>query len=302
MIYKAYGISIESQIRLPELLELADADAQPTESRVNIKLGEIPAKLDSILEQNEFYQISENECIVSVPGVARFRIENGDDITVQPRENADEAEIRTYLLGTVFSCLLHQRKKLPMHVSSIAVNSRAIAFTGESGAGKSTIASLLHRRAGYPLICDDVGVFSVNRGKPMIVGGVHRLRLTETIASDYRFINEGATEAWQHAEKRSIVYPQAFTDAEYTIGALVLLERGRGFHLEEVFGLKKLSLIRGAIFRPFFEKCFNDQELVFKSLAAMSDKLSVFVFSRPWDAANITPSVDYLLATNLFDD
>ena len=65
--------------------------------------------------------------------------------------------------------LLMQRRILPLHGSAIAIDGKAYVFIGESGAGKSTIASSFMKK-GYQLLSDDVIAVSLLDGdKPWVI-------------------------------------------------------------------------------------------------------------------------------------
>jgi hypothetical protein len=64
-------------------------------------------------------------------------------------------EVEMCLLGPILGFLLHLRGTPCLHGSAVAVDGRAVAFLGHSGAGKSTTAAAFVR-AGYPALTDDV--------------------------------------------------------------------------------------------------------------------------------------------------
>ncbi|MDJ1180896.1 hypothetical protein PJF56_18710 [Roseofilum sp. BLCC_M91] len=61
----------------------------------------------------------------------------------------------TYLLGPVLGFVLRLRGITCLHASAIAVGQEAIAFVGDSGAGKSTTAAAF-AKLGYPILSDDI--------------------------------------------------------------------------------------------------------------------------------------------------
>ena len=82
-----------------------------------------------------------------------------------------------FLLGFPFGALLHQRGIVPLHANAIEVAGRAFAFSGHSGAGKSTIAAWFHDR-GYRILADDVcAITPAADGPPLAFPGIPRLRL-----------------------------------------------------------------------------------------------------------------------------
>jgi hypothetical protein len=66
---------------------------------------------------------------------------------------------------------------LPLHANAIDMGGRAVAFSGHSGAGKSTIAAWFHDR-GRAILSDDVCVIAFDPdGQAIAYPGIPRLRL-----------------------------------------------------------------------------------------------------------------------------
>ena len=84
-----------------------------------------------------------------------------------------------FLLGPVISVLLHQRGFLVLHGSAVKINNESIAFVGNRGMGKSTIAINLYKK-GYPLVTDDIIAINFdNEGNPYIYPGYSHVRLSK---------------------------------------------------------------------------------------------------------------------------
>jgi hypothetical protein len=122
------------------------------------------------------YSPGDDGTLLTVPEVARFLI-SAAEIAIEPLPGASERNIRLYLLGSAFGALLHQRGLLPLHANAIGMGAHAVAFSGHSGAGKSTIAAWFHDR-GHPILSDDVCVIGFDaEGRPLAYPGIPRLRL-----------------------------------------------------------------------------------------------------------------------------
>ena len=83
----------------------------------------------------------------------------------------------TYLLGQVLSFCLLARGVEPLHATSVLVNGAAIAFLGDSGHGKSTLAATLMER-GHRLLTDDVLVVRFEGNRAMAYPSMARIKLT----------------------------------------------------------------------------------------------------------------------------
>ena len=65
----------------------------------------------------------------------------GQGIVIERPEAADPDEETLWLNGSVYAGVACLNGFLPLHASAVAVDGRAIAFTGPTGAGKSTLAA-----------------------------------------------------------------------------------------------------------------------------------------------------------------
>lgn len=166
--YSVFGLRVRSRIALPELPE-AEAGAVPD---VTIGYGAIDAP-----PADPGYAATESGTLLTVPEVGRYLIRDGREVVIEAADGSSERNLRLFLLGSAFGALLHQRGLLPLHANVIDMGGRAVAFSGHSGAGKSTIAAWFHDR-GHRILGDDVCVVGFDAaGRALAHPGIPRLRL-----------------------------------------------------------------------------------------------------------------------------
>jgi hypothetical protein len=154
MIYDAFGLTIRSQIQLPELL--TNNLPNVAETDVDIHFGRVSEDdLEDGTQVAAHLWISQSKLCFQVPDVARFLVCEGQKITIDPVPGIDEETIRLYLLGSAFGVLLMQRGYLVLHGNAIRVGGKCMVCVGDSGAGKSTLAAGFMQR-GYNILADDV--------------------------------------------------------------------------------------------------------------------------------------------------
>jgi len=90
--------------------------------------------------------------------------------------------LTVYLLGQVLSFSLLARGFDPLHGTVVAVEGEAIAFVGECGYGKSTLAAALLAR-GCPIVADDLVSIRRMNGRWIVDPGIPRLKLAPRVAS-----------------------------------------------------------------------------------------------------------------------
>ncbi len=91
------------------------------------------------------------------------------------------ADAAVYLVGPVLGYVLRRRGVLSLHASAVVIGDRAVAFCGEAGAGKSTLAATF-ASAGYPVVTDDV----------LALGGVESIPVAQPAGDHLRVWDDSA--------------------------------------------------------------------------------------------------------------
>ena len=182
--YRAYGLTIRSDLELPEL-EPEAAESPDVTIRLRPTGRPLPHPSGSVV-----FEFSADTQYLAWPGVGGFLIRGTNAIDIEPAAGVSTPLLNFPLLGPVFALLLHLRGMLVLHASAIEVAGRGAIFLGDKGAGKSTTAAALVA-AGHRLLIDDVLAldFSDPNG-PRIAPGFPQLKLTDATAN--KIIIDGA--------------------------------------------------------------------------------------------------------------
>lgn len=136
----------------------------------------------------------------------------------------------TLAAGTVLSFVLGVRGIPVLHASAVAVGDRTIAVAGASGAGKTTLATLLCL-AGGSIVSDDVLRVELVDGRVVCWSGTTTLRLRPWVADLAEgFGGETVTAT---ADGRTAVAPRAI-EGPRPLDALLVLERSDVFAIERM--------------------------------------------------------------------
>ena len=162
--YRFGPFLLRSEVPIAELEGFAGSEGL----RVQVTLGAVPEKLDDAASYGRHCWVSAARYLLTIPGVARYLVEGGNTVLVQPAPNAVAGDVSTYLLGSVFGALCHQNGLLPLHASSVRSGDGVTAFLGDSGAGKSTLAACLQAR-GFPIVSDDICVLEEEAGTMRVI-------------------------------------------------------------------------------------------------------------------------------------
>jgi hypothetical protein len=168
--YTAYGLGIHSFLPLPELI------SEEQKADVVFRLGKVNESNLHTVDETHRFKADAQEAYYFIEGVGSFLARGGQEIIVDPRPDADERVIRLCLLGPALALILHQRQRLVLHASAVAVGDKAIVFLGGQGWGKSTLAAALHVR-GCEMLADDVTAIQVDSDSPKVLPGFPQFKL-----------------------------------------------------------------------------------------------------------------------------
>jgi hypothetical protein len=154
-------------------------ETEPVEEPdVSICLGEVPESLKNPVNQGILYQSTETEFLLQVDQVARYLVRQGREIVVQILGHASPAEVSAFITGTAFGALMHQRRMLPVHASTVLFRNKCLVFAGLSGSGKSTLAAALVR-TGALLVADDISVIDFSGERPAVCPAFPTMKIWE---------------------------------------------------------------------------------------------------------------------------
>ena len=222
--YWCYGLSLHSEIPLPELVRVEQVPD------VTIRLGHLP---DKPQYNGTLRRFGDEEEYCLVDDVGDFLVCYGREIIVEPLPGVEEALLRHYLLGPIMTVLLRQRGLFVLHASAVVLHGHAVAFLGSSGRGKSTIAAAFAAHE-YAVLADDYAAMTIYPGSCEVLGGVPRLRLYNESAALLGAAVEGLPPFMFEGRKRSYVMPQGALPVSLPLKRLYLLMEGSAFRFEAV--------------------------------------------------------------------
>jgi hypothetical protein len=292
--YRICGLSVASDIVLPGVIAAA-FDSSP---QVTIRHGAVPEGLPTPDFVGPTWQIAGKRFLLHVPNVARFLIENGEQIVFAPESGAGAEDVPVFILGTVFGVLLHQREQIVLHASAVEVNGRAIAFCGPSGAGKSTLAAALAQR-GYRPISDDLCALSLApNGAAIVHPDGRRLKLWAQAINKLKLEAARGEPVRRCLEKFYVAPPDAITES-VPLGAIYALGEARHFGgqgIEQPNVVDCALLLRNHAYRPLLIARLQQKERYFRAAAQIADKSRIFSLNRPLDFGAMAEVVSWLEA------
>jgi hypothetical protein len=276
--YIAYGFSLQSDLALPEL----DVGSSPPD--VVLRLGKVERKPLELDAQGDGFWASAGEACRSVRNVGTCLVRWGREIVVEPAPGVDVRVLRLSILGPALALLLHQRGCFVLHASAVQSGDGAVAFTGGSGWGKSTLAAALHAR-GSALLADDLTALRIGTGSCTVFPGFPQLKLWPEAAASLGRAPGALSQLHPEFDKRACGARQGFSHRPLPLRRIYLLAEGPG---PTIAPLKPHEALIGLM--PHWYGCrFGDRLLQvgdaairhFRQCAALANSISIHRLTRP---------------------
>ena len=165
--YKAYGLTIQSNIEFPQLItENIIADGR-TDLDISIDEGEIMSVDGEAAFQGKPFYGNTASGIWFNNQVGKFLVETKAGksyIKCTKYKDVDIDYVKCFVLGICIAIVFTQRKKIVLHGSSLMYKGRTFMICGDSGAGKSTLSTAFIED-GALLLADDISVLDEENGE-----------------------------------------------------------------------------------------------------------------------------------------
>ena len=246
--YKIYGLIIKSEIRLEELVELDSHKVNKVD--VNISFSNMTDDIKKEIDNGRVRNYERGYIWFNIRDIGIYKIENGENITIECYGDIKLDDIKLYLLGSCLGIVLLEKDKLPIHGGSININNKGIILMGNKGAGKSTLTSAL-RLKGYNLISDDISVVEKCNGY-IIKSGYPRQKLCEDAMSKLGYVKEKfETIIVDNKVKYTIPAEDKFINKDSDLNTIFYLSTGNVENVKciELKGKEKLEILIENIYR-----------------------------------------------------
>lgn len=217
-LYKLYGYVIDSAVdlNLPPS-PVGDAD-------IIVRLApEIDGNFPEYLKSSHFEDQYQR---LYWPFLGIAEIYFGKKVIFTPLNDVDISLFSFALVGPVIGMILHTKSFLTLHASCIALEGKGVAFMGDKGAGKSTIAAALIE-GGHQLVADDIAAIKVENGLDVCQYGYPSMKLSEATLSAFPKAFDGQPQFARSpiGDKHIVKLPEA-DRTSVPLASLFLLGRG----------------------------------------------------------------------------
>jgi hypothetical protein len=288
--YSVFGLGIRSEIPLDELPAADTGHAIAVEIRYG-RAGDAAGEPG--------YTLGPAGTLLRVPDVGRFLIRDGREIVVEPDEGVSERNVRLFLLGSALGALLHQRGLLPLHANAIEMDGKAVAFSGHSGAGKSTVAAWFHDR-GHRILTDDVCVIGFGEdGRALAYPGIPRLRLWREALEASGRDTGGYLRSFDALDKYDVPSEQRALQP-LPLAAVYLLrqamEGAGGPSIERLFGVDGVDTLVANTYRGAYLRTIGRTGEHLAACLRVARQVPVFRATRLWGFERFDAQAELLRA------
>lgn len=244
-------------------------------------------------------------CVVRTPANILILYFKGEGVTVDRTGARGESDETLWLNGSMYSAIACINGLVPIHASAVASAGKVYAFSGLSGAGKSTMVAALGAR-GFPMFCDDTLVLDPADPRQIVcLPGHKRLKLTAealALTGSERGEDVGGGLAKFYARPAAGELKEPLP-----LGQLIFLDYGPEPVVLSVRGAEQLALVNDDHYtKQLFASvhAFTPAQN-FRHLTRLAGRLPIARFVRPKEAARFQESIsamaEYIKAAS-FDE
>lgn len=286
-LHSIYGLRVQSELPLGPLPPAAGTPD------VVVRLG--PARALAVRPPRPgCFEVRPGHVFLGTVGGGVVVARHGREVLVDARPMLDRDALASLVLGQGLAAVLHQRGVLSLHASAVALDGGAVAFLGDQGAGKSTLAAAVMARGGAFVTDDVLAVRGLDSGAPRVSAGYPFLKITEATAralgerTDRLAPAYSALAKWKRtAETASTVEP---------LRAVYALERGPAFAAERLRGVDAFTTVARHAFAGALAGPMGEGARCLRHYTALAEATPVFRLAVPQGLGRLPALADRVVA------
>ncbi len=289
--YIVYGLKIKSDIEIKEFMK-----NEYENNDIEIVLGQVPQEIKDMMAEGRRSYYSKTKVWFHIDNIATYYITDGKTVLVEPCEYNDDTLLRVYLMCSCLGFIMLQREQVAIHGGVINIDGNAVIFTGDRGAGKSTLTTAL-RNKGYHFISDDVAATYFDK-VPYVYPGFPYQKLCDDAMDTLGYEREGLSTIVGDGKVKYIVPAfDSFYDRPAPLTSIVKLNVGDvdKVTIEVVKGHEKLNLIMKNVYRQEFLGFMGGMSSVFiKKCIDIAKYITCYKVTRPKEGFTVNEQINII--------
>lgn len=292
--YRVYGLNLESEIYIPEFTVIKNPSKKNIDA--TIKYKNVSKEIKEAIKNGKKSSFTYNDMWFNVDDVAIYSVYGGDKVEIELYENSDPYIVNMYILGTVLGLVLLQRNMIAIHGGAVLINDKGCVFTGDKGAGKSTLTTAL-RQKGYGFVADDVASINLDEEAKIHPGFGYQKLCEDTMEKlGYNPIDFVPFDAGEHT-KYIVPALDKFIDYEVNFKALfeIIVDDIDDVKIEELSGGEKLDNIIKNIFNvAVLGNAGGIPPIIFKKCIDLARYIKCYKIVRPRDKFTVDDQINLI--------
>ncbi|MGC1676576.1 MAG: hypothetical protein WA740_03495 [Candidatus Binataceae bacterium] len=207
--YTSYGVSLRSDIplALKQNNHVGDVAIEIRTESASFFMRAIRGAsfVENLQDWYRYARLEDRSSYARWEGLGEFLVSSdGRRVHCRKFRGAHSESFQVYLLQRALSFALVKQGLEPLHATAVVVNGQAIAFLGDSGFGKSTLAACFIA-GGHELVTDDLLVLQRSAAGLRAYPGPPRIKLFPAMAC--RFLGDRAAGVPMNPQTKKLVLP-----------------------------------------------------------------------------------------------
>ena len=259
---------------------------------VTLQLSPVNPQLDALEAEGVLWRSGAGRFIIEVPEVARYLAVNGVSLCVESLPGSCDEKIAYYLKMAPMAAIIFQRRLVALHASVITDGNRTILITGDSGAGKSSLAAALMLR-GWLVLADDLAVVSLDStGKPVIHPTFPELVLRKDVSA---WLGIDTTQLPSPGESRFRLASKHQFTTQLPLSAIYQLSLHNREDVErtELENSRAFHILREHLYNSRIAEATLDKGAYLRIAAAIAQYIPIFRLQRPRGTWSLNQMADF---------
>ena len=294
-MYTAYNLYIDSEVSLPELIDCPDKDKKPD---ILVREAAIGRSGEASESRKQGIWTEGENVYFHWDSAGTFSLRGEKEIIIDRNPGVTDEAVRLPLLGCILGVLLHKRGYFTLHASAVVIDGHAVAFIGDKGAGKSTLAAAIHDR-GHSVMVDDVLALTIGEdGSVVALPGFPQYKLWP--ASVEALGRKPADLARLHPEleKRALRPRSGVQETALPLKQIYVLDEADEPEIARLSLRDAYMNVFRHQYAPRFLGQTGEDIRLFKQCQALTRHIPVYRLSRPKEFSRL-PEVLALLENNV---